>query len=260
MDSDSVCVKCGDGAKDGDPLNHVGARYREGQSSVHPIDTIIDHAIKLHLEELASTLRHQKQNQINTYIHLKCRNDLKNKARPTKRRASSSEDSTPAKRMKRSDDKQFNFKENCFYCEKLCSFDSKHPDRDPFIKVTTKDTAIHHYTMNICKSRQDSLSKSIEMRLLNVSDLVAAEARYHKICRSNFENPIPKHTSRGRPPSREKEHAFNIMCRKIEETIELFTVKEFNDEMEKLSDNIYSVKWTKNQVEGKIRGLHKFCK
>ena len=47
----------------------------------------------------------------------------------------------------RTEDNLFNFKQQCFYCEKICTIDKKHPDRDPFEEVGTKDTAIHKFTL-----------------------------------------------------------------------------------------------------------------
>ena len=44
----------------------------------------------------------------------------------------------------------------------------------------------------MCKTRDDLVATIILSRLLNVSDLVPTEARYHAPCRSNFENPEPK--------------------------------------------------------------------
>ena len=43
-------------------------------------------------------------------------------------------------------------------------------------------------TLGICKTRDDLVAKTIESRLLNVSNLVTAEARYHVPCRTSFEN------------------------------------------------------------------------
>ena len=64
--------------------------------------------------------------------------------------------------------------------------DPKPPDRKNFEEVRTKLTKIHSATLDICKILDDLVTKTIESRLLNVSDLVAAEARYHIPCRTNF--------------------------------------------------------------------------
>ena len=83
-------------------------------------------------------------------------------------------------------------------------FDPKHPDRKNFEEVRTKLTKIHSVTLDICQTRDDLVTKTIESGLLNVSDLVEAEAKYHVPCRTNFENPVPKFEKRRRPTSIQK--------------------------------------------------------
>ena len=83
----------------------------------------------------------------------------------------------------------------------------------------------------------------------SISDLVAAERRYHTSCRSSFENPIPKYASRRRPPSSDKLTAFNTMCDKMKNECELYTIKEFQEAMQKQGDDVYSVKMTKIKLK-----------
>ena len=42
----TICVKCGDGFRTGDTLCHVGAYFCDGENVKHPLDTIIEHAVK----------------------------------------------------------------------------------------------------------------------------------------------------------------------------------------------------------------------
>ena len=142
-DIEKQCVKCGEGHKTGDSLNHVGSKYREGNDKMHPLDTIINHAVKLKLDDLEARLRENKTNQIPTFIHLSCRNFLKNQSRP-KWTSTSQDEIGSAKRISRSEIERFNFKEQCFYCGQLCFFDTKHPDRNEFQQVSTKDTKIQY--------------------------------------------------------------------------------------------------------------------
>ena len=53
---------------------------------------------------------------------------------------------------------------------------------------------------------------------------MAAEARYHPICRPKSENPLPKHTSRGRPSLTEKLEAFETVCKFLEDEMELMAL------------------------------------
>ena len=87
--------------------------------------------------------------------------------------------------------------------------------------------------------------------LLNVSDLVAAEARYLVPCRTNFKNPVPKFEKNGHPTSTQKLMLFEKACESLEDDIELYTVAEFHNLMCKLGDDIYSPKIT--QIKSKER-------
>ena len=91
----------------------------------------------------------------------------------------------------------------------------------------------------------------MEARLLSVYDLVAAEARYHVACRTNFENPMPKYSTPGRPTSTEKMALFNAACKKLEDDMELYTVAEFHSMMKELGDDVYSTKMTQMKLKEK---------
>ena len=95
------------------------------------------------------------------------------------------------------------------------------------------------------------LTKKCKISAFNfsISDLVAAEGGHHKSYRSSFENPISKDASRGRPPSSDKLTAFNTMCDKMEDECELYTVKDFQEAMQKLGDNVYCLKTTKLKLK-----------
>ena len=99
------------------------------------------------------------------------------------------------------------------------------------------------------------MPKTIERRLLGISDFVAAEARYHSACRSSFENPLPKKSSKGRPISTDKIAAFESMCSILEDEMELFTLREFQAKMEDQHENVYSPLMTKKKLQEKYREL-----
>ena len=87
----------------------------------------------------------------------------------------------------------FNFKLQCFYCEKECKSDSKNPSRKNYQEVRTIHSGIRKRTLLICNKRSDSQAKDVEKRLLSVIDLVAAEAKYHTKCRVYFERENDKY-------------------------------------------------------------------
>ena len=190
-----ICVKCGEGPKDDDILNQVGRNWSTKKGTANPLNTLIDLAVKSRLTSLESTLQHNKQEKIYTFIHLSCHTKLRNQTRPRKEASSSTVEST----SKRLCEGSFNFKSQCFYCGTESIFDKKHPDRNKFIEVRTISTNIHKQTSAIREARDDVTSKTVETRLLSVNDLVAAEARYHISCRTKFENPLPEYATPGRP-------------------------------------------------------------
>ena len=112
-------------------------------------------------------------------------------------------------------------------------------------------TKIHSKTIQLCKSRDDTLASVIMGRLLSVNDLVAVEARYHKSCRSSFENPVPEHQCKGRPPSYSKTEVFEKACKQLEDEMELYTVKEFQNKMFSGDDKAYSTKCLKVKLTQK---------
>ena len=87
----------------------------------------------------------------------------------------------------RSTKENFDFKKQCFYCIKVCEYDDKHPERNKFEYVRTMDSGIP-----ICQQRNDKFSMLVEMRLLSVSDLVAAEAMY-LVCISHADPVLKTH-------------------------------------------------------------------
>ena len=181
LGNEENCIFCDQGVKEGDQLNDIGSRWtlkdEEDKEKKRPIDTIIDQAKKLHMENFVTILERNKLSKIKTYIHKTCRTTLRNNLR---KRLSSSTDQDANKRQRAHCDYcNFDFKTRCFYCGNLCIFDPKHPDCKNFEEVTTKLTKIHSVTLAICKTCDDLVAKTLERRLLNVSNLVAAEARYH---------------------------------------------------------------------------------
>ena len=84
-----------------------------------------------------------------------------------------------------------------------------------FVEVKTKATAIYKLTLNICKIWKGNLAKNIELRLILINELVAAEARYHITCRKKFEKPFSVSTP-GRPVERDKQENFEKACIAVE--------------------------------------------
>ena len=103
--------------------------------------------------------------------------------------------------------------------------------------------------MNICKIRKNDLAERIELRLLSINDLAAAEARYHVTCRKNFENPFSV-SAPSRPVEISKK-IFEKTC--MENDMELFTVSEFHKFMPEIGKEseteVYSVRMTHSKLK-----------
>jgi len=140
-----------------------------------------------------------------------------------------------------------------FCCGTECIFDPKHPDRNKFIEVRTISSNIHKLTLTICKACDDEATKTVENRVINVHDLVAAEARYHIMYRRSFENPLPEYKTPGRPVSSNKTVLFEKACEVLENDMELYSVTEFHTLMSKFGEDIYTVKMTKTKLHQKYK-------
>ena len=107
--------------------------------------------------------------------------------------SSSSNEPLPTKRTW-SDIKQFEFRENCLFCSERCALipDPRHPDRwRKAVLCRTADRpgrqSFKEAILEACGSRKDEWARQVEVRIMGaVSDLHAADARYHDDCRKSF--------------------------------------------------------------------------
>jgi hypothetical protein len=98
----------------------------------------------------------------------------------------------------------FDLKKNCLFC-------GKDADEEPQKKETTKPTdkrdTVHQAEtfefktklLNNAERRNDKLGEEVSLRIRHISDLVAAEGRYHNKCYQLFFRRLPTHVSTGRP-------------------------------------------------------------
>ena len=101
---------------------------------------------------------------------------------------------TPAKTLcSRSDTDRFDFLEHCIFCGKTCSLepDRKNPRRHRKASLCRTVDRVGQKTfkeaiLDVCKAQKDTSAREIEIRLSGaLSDLHAADARYHQDCRKN---------------------------------------------------------------------------
>jgi len=120
---------------------------------------------------------------------------------------------------------------------------SRHPDRESVSEVTLLGfrTAI----LKQCSKRDDYWAHGVMTRLNDCIDLVAAEARYHKKCYTDFYF-TNKSVSVGRPANEEKQNCFEAMCCWLDEegNSEKMTLSELHEKMTDLGDGkeVYGIK------------------
>ena len=101
------------------------------------------------------------------------------------------------KRCCRSSSHKFSFKEQCVFCGDLCimDFDPKHPSRwRRVVLCRTADRSgketFKQVILNVCDLRNDEWASRVKIRIQGaVSDLHAANARYHEDCKLSFMAP-----------------------------------------------------------------------
>lgn len=129
---------------------------------------------------------------------------------------------TTTKNTRRSDIPVFDFKHKCLLCEGDAS--------DEFLKKETKkpvqkrdrvhcvETLVFKDSLlETARNRNDKWGSDVILRVGNVSDLVAAEGRYHGACGKQFFKRIStQQSSKGRPKNVEVTAAFDFVCNYIE--------------------------------------------
>ena len=98
----------------------------------------------------------------------------------------------PLKRLCRSELSSFVFKLHCIFCGETCSleYDPSNPSRwraAYLCKTASCGTGFQDSILEVCGRQKDAWANQVEVRLQGaISDLHAAEVRYHDSCRKNF--------------------------------------------------------------------------
>ena len=138
----------------------------------------------------------------------------------------SSSEPPPQKRSRRSAcDSVFSFQTHCIFCGEKCveERELKNPSRwRPVSRCRTVDSGPSNKTfkekiLQVCKERNDQWAKDVELRLLGaVSDLHAADARYHQDCRPKFMGPKSLQVAATSESKPQKDTAFDQLVRVME--------------------------------------------
>ena len=98
----------------------------------------------------------------------------------------------PRKKLRLSLEERFNWKIQCFLCEKRA--EKKHSSVCDVTTLPLRETLIDR-----CKERNDEWGNVLLGKLQSCNDLVAEEAVYHSSCMINFRLYVQTENARGRP-------------------------------------------------------------
>ena len=162
-------------------------RVRSGISSLIYCSEVLEKfELMQHLQSVQDNI-----NEVRIYVHNPCRKQLQNEVRDkelqVQHKTSFETNEVPHKR-RHSDgrNKQFNWKEQCFICTKVCDVTG---EGWSFCDVKRKDKpeSTRDKILELIGSKFDEQSLEIKSRLLNCADLPAVEARYHHVCRKKLD-------------------------------------------------------------------------
>ena len=210
--------------------------------------TLIDYSKRRERLELKAYLTQciSKTPIVRVLVHKSCRRNFTDqKWRSVKYIA------VPCARRLRSSSLSFNWKEDCMFCGKSVTVDSRHPERK-VITVTT--LPLRCKLLECCDQRGDLWASEVKNH--GCIDLVAAEAVYHQKCYSQFTlkrelNPMSK--PQGRPQDQGMLQWFEMLLQWLESEAgaELYTLAELQAKMEEFSNEseVYSIKRLKQKLQ-----------
>ena len=165
---------------------YVGTETR--MSSIIDASKIRNDGLHLTIEQNCSSAVHYHKNCVSTYTS-KCH--MKRMSHTIAR-----SNSPQPKRKCRADLRNFDFNTQCLFCGDLCEPDTKHPSRHlkRIVLCKTADRpqlkSLKAAIVDHCHARGDQWSNEVLVRVEGtVSDLHAADARYHYDCKTNFMAP-----------------------------------------------------------------------
>ena len=164
-------------------------------------------------QELMKYLEESKE----VCVHEECRKWFNNKRRIENNEASEKQNK---KKTRNSTDEFFNWKASCFICSEICIYDSRNPKRKNWNLATTfqiRDNVLQHCDARLEKNDHDELALQVKSRLLCCIDLIAAEARYHTLCMTQFRSDRSMDKSKqvsGRPKNETLSQVFEDSLKK----------------------------------------------
>ena len=159
-----------------------------------------------------------------------------------------------------------------FYCGLEAKKDKKHPGRRKGEIHYATTLPFRENVLALCDRKlqkgENYWAAQVKHRLLNCSDLVQAEARYHHTCHGKFSaseelsSPLTKIPA-GRQVNTNSMQFFDQLCDYIECQAEVYSLRELHEKMVELANGndemVYSVKWLKVKLSDKYGDHVQFC-
>ena len=169
----------------------------------------------------------QSGSELSIVVHKSCRKEY---TRPTSieaaKRKQLEERKDESKRSSqvslRSSVPAFDFRRNCLFCGEEASQEKEKKKEVKYRKVINTVTTLtfKDSVKQRCDERQDELGRLVQARVDSVHDLVAAEARYHRVCDQSFFTALKPKSGRGRKDDKAKGEAFQNLIEYMENSDE----------------------------------------
>jgi hypothetical protein len=140
------------------------------------------------------------------------------------------------------------------YCAEKITDDRNKPKSRRRVSSCVETIPAIDSIVSFAKGRNDEWGNEVLLRIQSESDLVAAEAKYHRDCAAHFRVVSLQTDSYqiGRPPDSQKLEAFQKLCQYLEENEECqYSVNELSEKMESFLDGVegYEVKYLKHKLK-----------
>ena len=147
LEDDLVCIKCRD----------PDSRNEEIQEVERGMQTLINYALKCGNDALVQYLQNKHASGGKIRLHQQCQKDIYNYLKRKNTGGECSKKMKLPRLLTRSNIDKFKWKENCFFCGKVCVEDKKHPDRKKFQKAAT--LPFRTKVLEMCLQRMDDWAR-----------------------------------------------------------------------------------------------------
>lgn len=247
---ETLCVIC----QDADEISNL-------RNCTGGIESLLTYSKTFDFKQLSIYLSTKKKAGQSVKIHEECQKNAGNHVRKRKKDPNFNVNFLPKvpKMATRKSIDEFDWKKQCLFCGKPCTLDEKHVGRRQVWCVT-----FLHYRDTILKmcdaARQnDEWAEQVRRRVINCTDLVQAEARYHDDCRKNFCRLKDNLSSQaGRPTNSVQKINFEKLCDWLECESEVYSLTELHEKMIEIAGSdgdVWSRKWMRTKLKEKYGSL-----